>query len=72
MLNAPAGPTVADLGERALIARVAAALPAPGASVAVGIGDDAAVVEPERGTLTAVTTDTVVDGVHVDRRFTPP
>ena len=71
-MNAPAGPTVADLGERALIARVAAALPAPGASVAVGIGDDAAVVEPERGTLTAVTTDTVVDGVHVDRRFTPP
>ena len=72
MLSAPAGPTVADLGERALIARIAAALPAPDAAVAVGIGDDAAVVEPERGALTAVTTDTVVDGVHVDRRFTPP
>ena len=63
---------MADLGERALIARIAAALRPPGASVAVGIGDDAAVVEPERGTLTAVTTDTVVDGVHVDRAFTPP
>ena len=71
-MSAPDGLTVADLGERALIARIAAALPAPGAAVTVGIGDDAAVVEPERGTLTAITTDTVVDGVHVDRRFTPP
>lgn len=70
--GAPVGPTVADLGEHALIARVAAALPAPGAGVAVGIGDDAAVIEPERGAFTAITTDTVVDGVHVDRRFTPP
>ena len=72
MSSAPAGPTVADLGERALIARIAAGLPAAPASVAVGIGDDAAVVEPERGTLTAATTDTVVDGVHFDLRFTPP
>ena len=71
-MSEPANPTVADLGERALIARIAALLPAPDASVTVGIGDDAAVIEPERGTLTAVTTDTVVDGVHVDRRFTPP
>ena len=71
-MSAPDGLTVADLGERALIARIAAALPAPDAAVTVGIGDDAAVVEPERGTLTAITTDTVVDGVHVDRRFTPP
>ena len=72
MSSAPAGPTVADLGERAVIARIAAALPAAPATVTVGIGDDAAVVEPERGALTAVTTDTVVDGVHFDLRFTPP
>ena len=72
MSSAPVGPTVADLGERAIIARIAAGLPAAPASVTVGIGDDAAVVEPERGTLTAVTTDTVVDGVHCDLRFTPP
>ena len=72
MSSAPVGPTVADLGERALIARIAERLPAAPASVTVGIGDDAAVVEPERGALTAVTTDTVVDGVHFDRRFTPP
>ena len=72
MSSAPVGPTVADLGERAIIARIAAALPAAPASVTVGIGDDAAVVEPERGALDAVTTDTVVDGVHFDLRFTPP
>ena len=72
MATASVGPTVADLGERAIIARIAAALPAAPASVTVGIGDDAAVVEPERGALDAVTTDTVVDGVHFDLRFTPP
>ena len=37
------GPTVADLGERALIERIGARLPAAPAWVAVGIGDDAAV-----------------------------
>ena len=35
----------------------------------VGIGDDAAVVEPERGALQVLTTDALVEGVHFDRRF---
>ena len=35
----------------------------------VGIGDDAAVVQPERGALEILTTDAVVEGVHFDRRF---
>ena len=34
-----------------------------------GIGDDAAVVEPARGALDVVTTDTLVEGVHFDRSF---
>jgi thiamine-monophosphate kinase len=34
----------------------------------VGIGDDAAVIAPERGALEVVTTDAVVEGVHFDRR----
>jgi thiamine-monophosphate kinase len=38
----------------------------------VGIGDDAAVVEPERGRLEVLTVDALVEGVHFDRRFTPP
>ncbi len=61
--------TVADLGERALIARIEAAVPKAPASVVVGIGDDAAVVEPERGTLTVATTDALVEGIHFDRAF---
>ena len=64
--------TVGDLGERALIQRIEAAAPRPPASVSVGIGDDAAVVEPDRGTLTVITADALVDGVHFERRFAQP
>ena len=64
--------TVSDLGERALIARLETAVPRAPTSVIVGIGDDAAVVEPERGMLVVVTTDALVEGVHFDRAFTPP
>ena len=56
-------------GERALIEAIrdrAGSLPA---WLTVGIGDDAAVVEPERGALDILTTDAVVEGVHFDRRF---
>ena len=67
-----AGQTVADLGERGLIARIGARVPAAPAWVRVGIGDDAAVVEPERNTLEVITTDCAVEGVHFDRRFVPP
>jgi len=37
--------------------------------VSTGIGDDAAVVEPSRGTLDVITTDTLVEGIHFDRSF---
>ena len=40
--------------------------------VAVGPGDDAAVVKPVRGALDVLTTDALVDGIHFDLRFTPP
>ena len=40
--------------------------------VVVGPGDDAAVIEPERGALDVVTTDAQVEGIHFDRRFVPP
>ena len=36
--------------------------------VVLGIGDDAAIVEPERNTADVLTTDALVDGVHFDRR----
>jgi thiamine-monophosphate kinase len=63
---------VADLTEQELIARVRAALPPPPPWLLIGIGDDAAVVEPERNRLDVFTVDAIVDGVHFERRFTPP
>ncbi|MBI2828490.1 MAG: thiamine-phosphate kinase [Acidobacteria bacterium] len=63
--------TVSDLGERALVERITARLAMP-SWVVVGPGDDAAVIEPERGTLEVLTTDVQVEGVHFDRRFVPP
>jgi thiamine-monophosphate kinase len=65
-LHAP----VSSLGERALITRITARL-ATSPWVVVGPGDDAAVIEPERGMLDVLTTDALVDGVHFDRRFVP-
>jgi thiamine-monophosphate kinase len=63
-------PTVADLGEHALIERITSRLPVP-AWVVVGPGDDAAVLKPVRNALDVVTTDALVDGVHFDMRFVP-
>jgi thiamine-monophosphate kinase len=62
--------TVADIGERALIARIKARVSMP-SWVVIGPGDDAAVIKPQRGTFDVVTTDAQVDGVHFDRRFVP-
>jgi thiamine-monophosphate kinase len=64
-------PTVSEIGERALIQRISARLASP-RWVIVGPGDDAAVVEPQRGALDVVTTDALVEGIHFDRRFCPP
>jgi len=63
-------PLVSELGEQALIHRITARLAAP-AWVVVGPGDDAAVIVPERGLLQVLTTDAIVDGVHVDSRIMP-
>jgi len=63
---------VSQLTERELVARIQQRLaPAP-AWLLVGIGDDAAVVEPERNRVEVLTVDAIVDGVHFDRAFAPP
>ena len=63
------GHTVAQIGEHALIERINARLPAAPAFVIVGIGDDAAIVEPVRNALEVLTTDSQVEGVHFDQAF---
>ena len=77
-LNTPGSPPVTVLPAR-LGPASADSSPDPRARAAaaaagslVGIGDDAAVAEPERGALEVLTTDALVEGVHFDRRFSPP
>src|SRR4051812_10477415 len=70
--EAAVGLTVSDLTEQQLVARLQAQLPPAPAWMLVGIGDDAAVVEPERNRAEVLTIDALVEGVHFDRRFTPP
>jgi putative nucleotidyltransferase with HDIG domain len=53
----PQASTVADCSERELIARVRTHLPPTAPWVLVGIGDDAAVVEPERNRVDVLTVD---------------
>ena len=55
---------------RRITTRLAASLQAP-SWVLVGPGDDAAVIQPERGAYDVLTTDAMVDGVHFDRAFVP-
>ncbi len=64
--------TVSDFTERELVARISSRLPPPPAWMTVGIGDDAAVVEPETQRLEVLSVDALVEGVHFDRAFTPP
>src|SRR5213592_4274901 len=63
---------VGDITERDLIARIRRRLPANPDWLLVGIGDDAAVVEPERNRVEVVSVDALVEGVHFDRAFVPP
>ena len=64
--------TISDCSERELIARIQARLPSPPDWLLVGIGDDAAVVEPERNRVEVLTVDALVEGIHFDRAFVPP
>src|SRR5262245_56296302 len=65
-------PLVSDLTESDLVSRIQSKLPPPPAWVTVGIGDDAAVIEPVRNRQDVLTVDALVEGVHFDRGYTPP
>jgi len=64
--------TISDCSERELIARIHARLPPAPPWLLVGIGDDAAVVEPERHRADVLTVDALVEGIHFERAFVPP
>jgi thiamine-monophosphate kinase len=64
--------TVADRSERELIARIRDTLAPEPEWLLVGVGDDAAVVEPERNRVEVLTVDALVEGIHFDRAFVPP
>jgi len=63
---------VSELTERELIARIRRQLPTAPDWMLVGIGDDAAVVAPERNRDEVLTVDALVEGIHFDRAFVPP
>ena len=57
-------PTLADLGESALIERIARRAGRPASDWALGIGDDAAILRPKKGEELVFSADAQVEGVH--------
>ena len=64
--------TVSEIGEHALLARLRARVGPPPPDVPIGIGDDAAVIEPPRGALDVLTTDSLIEDVHFRRAWSSP
>jgi thiamine-monophosphate kinase len=60
-----------ELGEFGLIERISARA-SRNAGVKIGIGDDAAAIEPTTGLVSLITTDMLVEGVHFDLSFSDP
>jgi thiamine-monophosphate kinase len=67
--HSESSPSVGDLGERRLIERIRQRFSDSQNALLVGIGDDAAVAVPARGSLEVLTTDALVESVHFDLAF---
>jgi len=70
MSDTPTRTELSALGEFGLIDRLASAVELVNPSSLQGIGDDAAVIDPQ-GLMQVVTTDMLVEGVHFDLGYVP-
>ena len=64
--------TVGQAGESALIERIRARAGVAAPWIAIGIGDDAAAIVPDRNRHIIVTTDSLIEDVHFRRAWTTP
>jgi thiamine-monophosphate kinase len=62
---------LSELGEFGLIDRLTSDIKVNNSSTLLGIGDDAAVIKPEKDMLTLVSKDLLLEGVHFDMMYTP-
>ena len=64
--------TVGQAGESALIDRIRSRAGVGAPWIAIGIGDDAAAIVPDRNRHIVVTTDSLIEDVHFRRAWTAP
>ena len=62
---------LSELGEFGLIDKLTSDIEINNSSTLLGIGDDAAVINPEKNMLTLVSKDLLLEGVHFDMMYTP-
>ena len=71
-MSTPGSASVADLGERRIIADIRAKLPPAPAWLPIGIGDDAAVIATTAPAWWHLTTDLLAEGIHFDLKSAAP
>jgi thiamine-monophosphate kinase len=64
--------TLEELGEDAFLRELSRRFPPSTRNVVLGIGDDAAVLDPPEGERLLLTTDALIEGVHFSPKWMPP